>query len=220
MFVFSVELPYTLLLANEPALQHPSNFATPVLTIQPDQSVKTPTLHAPLARARHVSRMLDMAAAQGAPLVVRFGCLAHAATEGHHQPEALIERICQRWKVPADCRDLALLLARQAHQVDHVQGSTAQQLMALLQACDALRRPQRMAMLLLARELSARAHGVECYVPKRLLQRGLEAAQSVDVATVAAQAIRSGMRGPEVGHAVREAQRLAVDSCLSQSKGA
>lgn len=162
--------------------------------------------------------MLDMAARQGAPLVVRFGCLAQAAAEGQPEPEALIARMCQRWKVPAECRDFALLLARQAHPVDHIQGSTALQVMTLLGACDALRRPDRLAALLLARELHASASGLASYKPKRLLQRCLAAALSVPVAAVAAQAISNGLQGPDIAAAVREAQRVAVERCLSQSE--
>lgn len=188
------------------------------MTAPPTQSANTATFPVLPSRAAHACRMIDMAARQGAPLVVRFACLAQAAAVGQPEPEAVIARMCQRWKVPADCRDLALLLARQAHQIDHVQGSTAHQVMALLAACDALRRPERFAALLLARELNASAAGSACFLPKRLLQRCLAAAQSVPVATVAAQAISNGLSGPDIAAAVREAQRVAVDHCLSQSQ--
>ncbi len=173
------------------------------------------------ARPESAARLcvvLDYAAAQGAPVALRFGCLVQAAVKGHPQPEALAERMCERWKVPADCREFALLLVRRAHQVDNVQDAGPSEVMALLQACDALRRPERMVTLLQACELIACAGGVQRYPPRQTLQRCLKAALSVGAAAVAADAVASGLRGIDIGLAVRDAQSRAVKEALSQDE--
>lgn len=176
-----------------------------------------PTLRARPERAALLCTVLDMAAARGAQLAVRFGCLVWAAANGHPQPEALAERMAQRWKVPSDCREFALLFVRQAQRVDNALHASAAEVMALFQACDALRRPGRMVLLLQACELNANARGVERYLPKQTLQRCLEAALSVPAAAVAAGAVSTGRRGIDIGLAVRDAQRRAIEAALSQS---
>ena len=117
----------------------------------------------------HVMMVIDAAAQLKAPLEARFAALAHDLGKGttpadvlprhigHEQRGvALLKPLCERLRVPADCRDLALLVARyhgDIHRVAELRPST---LAALIERCDGLRRPDRMELILLACEADAR----------------------------------------------------------------
>ncbi len=79
----------------------------------------------------HLLLVIDEAAAAGQPLPVRLACLLHDLGKGltpaellprHYGHEAaseeLVRQVCARLKCPADCRDLALMVARE-HGVVH-----------------------------------------------------------------------------------------------------
>mgnify|MGYP000523497369 CR=1 FL=1 len=87
-------------------------------------------------------------------------------------------------------------------------------LMRLFERCDALRRPQRFADLLLACECDARGRlGFEntFYAPAQRLQEVLRAALSVTTSDIAAQAQKQGLSGPAVGEKIHEARVRAID---------
>ena len=79
--------------------------------------------------------------AQDATLEVRFAVLARV-----FDPLAL-ESLAQRLKLPAACRDLALLAARHANLIADAQELDAAELLELLDSTDAWRRPERFADL-------------------------------------------------------------------------
>ena len=117
----------------------------------------------------HVMMVIDMAAQLNAPLPARFAALTHdlgkAATPAHvlprhHGHEAksveLLLPLCERLHVPAECRDVARLVARyhgDMHRVDELRADTK---LKVLEACDALRRPERFSQILLACEADYR----------------------------------------------------------------
>jgi tRNA nucleotidyltransferase (CCA-adding enzyme) len=85
--------------------------------------------------------------------------------------------------------------------------------MRLLEHCDALRRPERFADLLLACECDARGRtGFEDaeYPQRERLARALVRALAVDTAVVAGEAAASGLAGPAVGDAIRRARCAAM----------
>ena len=109
----------------------------------------------------HTLMVVDESARQGFSLPVRFAALTHdlgkATTPAdilprHHGHEArsvrLTAALCERLRVPNECRDLALLAARyhgDIHRAGELRPST---LVALLEQTDALRRPERFRRLL------------------------------------------------------------------------
>jgi tRNA nucleotidyltransferase (CCA-adding enzyme) len=156
----------------------------------------------------HRLRVLDRCAAVAAPLPVRFACLAQrlsAAAAAHSLSEHL--------KVPTDCRELADVMAREHSAVSGSAGLDGEGTMQLLERCDALRRPERFAQLLLACECDAQARapaGSEVlYPPRQRLAKVLLQVAAVDTAAVAAAASVQGLAGPAVGAAIRRA-RCAV----------
>ena len=104
----------------------------------------------------HTLMVVDESARRGYSLPVRFAALTHdlgkATTPAdllprHHGHEArsvrLATALCERLRVPNDCRDLALLAARyhgDVHRAAELRSST---LVTLLERTDALRRPER-----------------------------------------------------------------------------
>ena len=65
----------------------------------------------------------------------------------------LLGPLCERLRVPADCRDVALLTARFHGDMGRVDEMRAATCVKLLEQCDALRRPERFEQVLLACEI-------------------------------------------------------------------
>jgi tRNA nucleotidyltransferase (CCA-adding enzyme) len=173
----------------------------------------------------HLEMVLDQSARLDTPLEVRFACLCHDLGKGttpadvlprhigHEQrSEKLTRALCERWRVPVECKELAELVARE-HGNIHQSGSFgAEAVWRLLVRCDALRRPERFLSALQACACDARGRlgkEDEAYLQGPRLALLLQAAQSVDSASVSAQALQDGLKGPAVG-ARLEAARLAA----------
>lgn len=149
----------------------------------------------------HVMRVVDWAAQQGHSLGVRFAALCHDLGKGatppelwpkHHGHEAksvdLVRQLCARVRVPADCRDLAVIVARDHGNVHHALELRPVTIVALLERVDALRRPQRFSEMLQACECDF--HGRpgwedKPYPQAKFLSQALQAIQRVDAAEVA-----------------------------------
>lgn len=95
-------------------------------------------------RAQSALDALDAAAAAGESLEVRFAALARAL-----DPYA-VDALTSRLKVPAACRDLALLAARHVNTIAEAEALPADAILELLNATDAWRRPDRFEELLRA----------------------------------------------------------------------
>jgi tRNA nucleotidyltransferase (CCA-adding enzyme) len=149
----------------------------------------------------HVMMVVDHAAQQGYALPVRFAALAHdlgkATTPedvlprhiGHEGRSVdLLKPLCERLRVPNDCRDLAVLVAREHGNIHHVMEMGAAALVRLLERSDAIRKPARFAEALQACEADARGRlGFETrdYPQAERLRVALVAARGVDAGAVA-----------------------------------
>jgi tRNA nucleotidyltransferase (CCA-adding enzyme) len=174
----------------------------------------------------HLMLVLDMAARLGASLPVRFACLGHdlgkAETPaealprhiGHEQRSvALVRALCERWRVPTECRELAEVTAREHGNIHRSAGFGPAALLRLLERCDALRRPDRFEGLLLACECDARGRTGredEPYPPRERLLRALALARGVDTAALAADGQARGLPGPAIGAAIQAARIAAL----------
>lgn len=174
----------------------------------------------------HLMMVLEMSARLNAPLTVRFACLGHDLGKGttpaellprhiaHEQRSVeLVRRVCERWKVPADCRELAEVVAREHGNVHRSGDLDASAVMRLIERCDGLRRPERFAQMLLACECDARGRlGFEDrpYPPRERLQRALDRALGIDTSAIAADALARGWSGPAIGAAIHAARTHAI----------
>jgi len=178
----------------------------------------------------HAMLVLDMAAQLEAPLTVRFACLCHDFGKGttpadvlprhigHEQRSArLLQAVCERWRVPNDCRELADVVAREHGNIHRSSELNAAAVLRLLERCDAIRKPARFAEALLACECDARGRtGFEnaAYPQRPRLQAALEAALAVETAPVAQAAAQRGLKGKAIGDAVAQAREQAVAAAL------
>ena len=191
--------------------------------------VPQPALHHPeIDTGLHILLVVDYAAAQNYPLTVRFAALTHdlgkAATPREHWPKhhghehksvELVERLCERLRVPAECRDLAVLVARYHGDVHRAEELRPATVLKLLAASDIYRRPARFEELLAA--CSCDYHGrsgleARPYPQADLLRAAATAARAVD-----AGAIAQGMNGDpgRIAAAIEAARLDAVSSSLS-----
>ncbi|WP_395698819.1 multifunctional CCA addition/repair protein [Aquabacterium sp.] len=189
--------------------------------------VPQPAAHHPeIDTGLHLLMVLQACARLQAPLTVRYACLCHDLGKGTTPPQEwprhiahearsvkLANAVSDRWRVPADCRELAELAAREHGNIHRSGALDAAALVRLFERCDAWRRPQRFGELLQACECDARGRlGLEerPYLPRPRLQQALEAALAADVAAAAAAAVAAGHRGPAIGKAVQQAREQAL----------
>lgn len=195
----------------------------------------------------HAMMVLDMSARLGASLPVRFACLCHDLGKGttpadvlprhigHEERSVrLLKGVCERWRVPRDCRELAEVVAREHGHIHGSGGFGAAAVLRLLERCDALRRPERFSDVLLACECDARGRlGFEetAYPQRGRLQGAVDAARAVDTGPVAARAAAhfeaslapdapaaaNAERGPRIAQAIHSARVEAVERHLSAS---
>ncbi|MGY4830939.1 multifunctional CCA addition/repair protein [Sphaerotilaceae bacterium SBD11-9] len=189
-----------------------------------------PAHHPEVDTGVHLMLVLDTAARLNTPLTVRFACLGHDLGKGTTRPEdlprhiahearsvKLVQAMSERLRVPTDCRELAEVVAREHGNVHRSETLDAAAVMRLLERCDAWRRPQRFAEMLLACECDARGRtGFEDrpYPQRERLQRALDAALAIDSAAVSAQALAQGWKGAAIGDAIRNARQAAVAASL------
>ena len=174
----------------------------------------------------HLMMVLDMAAQLQAPLPVRFACLMHDVGKGttpahvlprhtgHEERGArLLKGVCDRLRVPLECRDLADVVAREHGNIHRSNDFGAAALVRLLERCDALRKPERFAGVLLACESDARGRlGLQdtAYPQRQRLLDVLGAARSVVTQVIAGQAQRDGEDGRKIGELIHAARVAAV----------
>jgi tRNA nucleotidyltransferase (CCA-adding enzyme) len=181
----------------------------------------------------HLMMVLDMAARLKAHLAVRFACLGHDLGKGttpadvlprhigHEERSArLLKGVCERLRVPTDCRELADVVAREHGNIHRSAEFGAAALVRLLERCDAFRKPQRFDEVLLACECDARGRlGLEdaAYPQRERLARVLQAAQSVATEPVAQAAQAAGLSGAKIGEMIHAARVRAVQQGLKIS---
>ena len=129
----------------------------------------------------------------------------------------LIKGLCERLRVPTECRELADVVAREHGNIHRSSELGAAALMRLLERCDAFRKPQRFADVLLACECDARGRlGLEdsTYPQRERLAQTQLAAQSVATDKVAQTAQAAGLSGPKIGEMIHAARVQAVQAGL------
>jgi len=171
----------------------------------------------------HVMQVIDCAAKLERELPVRFACLMHDLGKGvtpsdkwpaHHGHEGLgvklVEQVCKRLRVPTECRDLAVMTAREHGNVGRALQLRANTIVTLFERCDAFRKPARFTQMLLATECDARgrigpeASYAEAPFPQLAhLEAALAAARGVNAGEIAQGCADNPQRIPERVHAAR-----------------
>ena len=178
----------------------------------------------------HIMQVIDYAANRGWPLLTRFAALTHDLGKGltpadilpaHHAHEArsvkLVSALCERWRVPRDCTELATHVAAEHGNLGKLNEMRPTTVHDVLMRCDVLRRPERFVQMLDACEAdksSRRAVGLpesagEPFTARADAMAALVAMQSVDAGAVAAAMAALG-RPERIAEAVREARIEAI----------
>jgi tRNA nucleotidyltransferase (CCA-adding enzyme) len=169
----------------------------------------------------HLLRVLDEAARCGAPLPVRFAALVMNVGKSDSPPEHLpvhyrhiergrprIEALCERFGVPADCRDLALLALAECERVHRVTEVRAGPVAAMLERLGAFDQPQRFAQLMMLCACDYRAYqgrATQNYPKAALLAIALKACAGIDESDLSA-----GQSAAEAAGKVEEARAAAI----------
>jgi tRNA nucleotidyltransferase (CCA-adding enzyme) len=156
-----------------------------------------PELDAGAAADAPLMQAVDDAARRGVELPVRFAVLVHGLGKQ-------IPGLCQRLRVPTDCRDLAVMTAREQDEVGRTLDAEA--VVTLFERCDAFRKPERFAQMLLAAECALPDHAT--HAPRLL--KALDAARAVNAGEIAGRFVENKAGIPQAVHAARVAAVAVV----------
>ncbi len=186
-----------------------------------------PKYHPEIDCGIHTMLVLDDAAQHDYPLEVRFSALTHDLGKGNtptdilprhigHEVRSvdLLRALCVRLRVTNECRDLGLLVARYHGNVHRAPELRPDTIAAILQSCDAWRRPERFALLLQACASDARGrtgHEQDAYPQADYLLRMLRATQTVNAGEIAQQCEDKNA----IAEKVREARIMAVERAIN-----
>ena len=189
-----------------------------------------PEYHPEVDTGVHMMLVMDMAARMNTPLAVRVACLMHDLGKGttpadvlprhighENRSVKLLQKVCERLRVPTDCRELAEVVAREHGNIHRSAELNAEALIRLLERCDAIRQPERFERVLQACECDARGRlGFEAaaYPQAVRLLKAQQAALSVDTTPIAQAAAAQGLRGPQIGAQIAMARIQAVTASL------
>jgi len=162
-----------------------------------------PQHHPEVDTGVHVMMVLDYAAQQAFSLPVRFAALMHDLGKGTTPKEMLprhigheergvhlVKEVCKRLRVPNDCKELAVMVAKfhgKLYQSLDMRPST---LLEFLIQLDAIRQPERFNGFLQACEADSRGRtGLEnCPTPAAdLMRKVLDAAFTIDAGAIASK---------------------------------
>ncbi|QVL18521.1 multifunctional CCA addition/repair protein [Pseudomonas qingdaonensis] len=193
--------------------------------------VPQPAAHHPeIDTGVHTLSVLEQAARHNQPLTVRWACLLHDLGKGltpeeewprhiahEHRGLKAIKAVNQRFKVPRDCQELALLMGEyhtHGHRALELKAST---LLELLQRFDVYRRPQRFEEFIAACEMDARGRlGLEerDYPQAAYLRGAADAARAVAVQPL----VEKGFTGQGLGEAIKRERLNALKAYKESAK--
>jgi len=170
----------------------------------------------------HTLMCVDVGARMNYGLEVRCAALLHdlgkAATPvmewpGHRGHDArgvpLVKRVCERLKIPNDCRDIAVHHTAEHLLIHSIRQLRPETLLALLERLDAFRKPERLARVCEASLCDARGrlHFENCEYPQvDYLHAAYQAAAAVPVKDV----IAAGFTGAAVSAELKQRRVAAL----------
>jgi tRNA nucleotidyltransferase (CCA-adding enzyme) len=177
----------------------------------------------------HTMMVIDYAATNRYSLPVRFAALTHdlgkATTPpaqwprhtGHESRSVeLVANVCERIRVPNDCRDLGLLCARYHGDVHRALELNPSTILRILEAVDAFRRRPRFEELLAACESDFRGRAGyrdAPYIQADRMRQALTAAQGIDAGALA----RQGGSPDAIRIRVHDARLAAIKQALQSA---
>ena len=221
--------------------QHPSRFFTTLREcgalkkILPEVDAlfgvpQTAHYHPEIDCGIHAMLVLDDTAKHNYPLEVRFAALGHDLGKGNTPADVLprhighelrsvdhLKSMCERLRVPAECRDLALLTAKYHSNIHRAKELRADTIVRLFDSCDLWRKPERFQLILQACESDARGrtgHENDAYPQTPYLLGCAAAARGVNAGEIARACNDKNL----ISDKVREARIEAVERVLQQAR--
>ena len=187
-----------------------------------------PQWHPEIDTGVHTLMVVQQAALLSDRLDIRFAALVHDLGKGVTKPELwpahhghehtglpLIKQLCQRLRVPNDCRDLALLVC-EYHQIIHrARELKSNTVLKLFNAIDLWRKPQQLEAILLSCEADLRGRtGFEkaAYPQADYLHLLASAALQVNAKALLAQ----GLKGEQIKQGLERARLNAISSAKAR----
>jgi tRNA nucleotidyltransferase (CCA-adding enzyme) len=181
----------------------------------------------------HTMLVLNRAAELGFDLPTRFATLTHAfgkasvfkQSGNSHNHEAvgvaIVERFCERLRIPNKLRDLAILNCGyhlHCHRLFELAPETLHKV--IIERFNALKQPERFLQFLHACQCDAQGRGPTLinkpYLQARYAIYLLNKLQALDIKNVVKYAIDQGKTGPTLGEAVRIAQIDCIKEASSK----
>lgn len=164
------------------------------------------------AVTRRLMQGLLSAAREEKSLEVRFAMLAFALKQAD---EGSARALSERLRAPNECRDALLLAVRHGARLRALSGNDAAAQLALLEAGDAFRRPERLRTLVDTCEcVDGGARDGAPYAPRLVIERALSAASGIDAAKIAAGVTGAG---DGVAAAIRAARLERITAALKDT---
>jgi tRNA nucleotidyltransferase (CCA-adding enzyme) len=186
-----------------------------------------PKWHPEIDTGIHTMQVLEQAALLSPDPVTRFAALLHdlgkAVTPpnlwpqhpGHEEAGApLVQKLCERLRIPKNYRELALITTRYHGNVHKAFELRAGTILKVLEKTDAFRRPERFQQFLIACEADARGClGFETtdYPQRQLFLTALAAANEV----VITELLEKGYKGTEFAEQLRHQRILKIKERLN-----
>lgn len=190
---------------------------------------QAPEHHPEIDSGRHTLMVLEQAAELGGELPARFAALVHdlgkATTPpdqwpAHHGHERrginLIRSLCERLRVPNDCRELGLLVGEfhlLVHRAAELRPAT---LVRLLERLDLFRRPERLDPFLIACQADYCGRlGLQNrpYPQAERVRRAFAAARQVKARSL----VERGLKGAAIGEGLRQERIDRVRRALQEA---
>ncbi len=187
---------------------------------------QSPVHHPEIDTGLHVMLVLDHAASKNYSLAVRFSALTHDLGKGTTPPEewphhpgheergiGLVKDLCERIRVPNDCRDLAIVTACHHGTAHHAMELGIEAIHDLFLGTDAFRKTERFSDFLDACSSDFRGrpgYHDSPYPQAERLKIALSAALSVDAGAIAKKS-----QGPiEIRERIAQARIEAIGAAL------
>ena len=139
-------------------------------------------------------------------IVISKTALVRFATMSAHLENAALELLCERYRIPKDFSELALLVSKQHLNYSHLNIKNAKSLLDLLKSADAFRRPERFLEFILA----CRATTDSDVNHTAILLKALNAAKNVDIKTL----LEKNLKGLDFANALYALQLEAITCCM------
>ncbi len=178
----------------------------------------------------HTLMTLAIAAQLSPEVDIRFSALCHDLGKGitpqelwpHHYGHGpagvrLVEKLCQRLRVPNPVRELAKLVAEYHDLIHTVNKLRPETLLKLFDAIDVWRKPQRLEQMILTSEADARGRtGFENnpYPQGDYLRQAYQVANAVSVKEV----VESGLQGLAIRDEVKRRRQQALADWKKQQE--